>query len=230
MVNDRESEWLQHESKRWLNIPRDSEAPYHCAPGSTPEQTYANIAEHVAELIESITTKLRPQETTPQVDRIRRWHRFIFLDTFPGTAGRFRSEPCLFGVPLPDEPDPASWKFKPLPGAEPQEIRPQLEQVVEAFQELTPPRQGEASPDEAGQACAEFFTALLRIHPFVDGNMRLSNTILLGTIRQFGYKPTSFLRPHDVEFAATYSTALRPDDKQSLEPLAELIAERIRKL
>lgn len=138
MVDDKEPNWLHFESKRWLDVPRDGEAPYYCAPGSTPEQTYAEIAQRVAGLVQRITTELRKKETIPEVSRICNWHRYLFLSTFPGSAGRFRAQPCRFGVWLPDGPKPTDWTFSSLPGVDSNEISPRLKEAVEEFRQSLP--------------------------------------------------------------------------------------------
>lgn len=226
MVDDVEPAWSQFESKRWFDVPRDTEAPYFCAPSKTPEQTYAEIYRNLNDLFDHIKT-CRVSEAMPALDRFSRWHRRIFRSTFPGSAGRFRSEPCRFGVWLPDSPNYHEWPLSSANGSNHDEIRPRMKSAVEEFRASLPPHWRKARTDEAGKSTAKLFTEVLRIHPFIDGNMRFSLAVLMGAVRQFQYDPTGLWRRDDFEFAVAYSTALRPDDERSTEPLAELIARRL---
>ncbi len=67
----------------------------------------------------------------------------------------------------------------------------------------------------------------LRIHPFVDGNMRVSVAMLRAAIHRFGRPTAGLLRSDDWEFAAAFSTALRPDGQARMDRLIDLLAERI---
>lgn len=228
MVDDIEPYRSQPESQRWFEVPRNTEAPYYCASGKTPQETYEEVYRNLNDLFDHIKT-CRLAETMPTLSRLSRWHRHIFQSTFPGSAGRFRSQPCRFGVWLPEGPDYREWPLSSADGADHKEIRNLLGESTEAFRTSLPPQWRKARADEVGESTANLFTEVLQIHPFVDGNMRFSLAVLMGAIRQFQYDSTGLWRRGDFEFAAAYSTALRPDEKQSTEPLAELISRRIQK-
>jgi hypothetical protein len=66
------------------------EAPFHCTAGRSPAATWAEAESRLVRVLEGLgavpSTRL-PAMTT---DRIIRWHKAIFVSTFPIDAGRLR--------------------------------------------------------------------------------------------------------------------------------------------
>ncbi len=113
-AGDGERNGSEHdESIRWLDVPRDEDAPFYRAPGMTPEETYREITDRYILTLDGIRQSWQPGLHV-DVKAVQRWHRNLFRTTFPADAGRFRDaheDQQGYGVWLPDDPDPRNWRM-----------------------------------------------------------------------------------------------------------------------
>lgn len=118
---------------------------------------------------------------------------------------------------------------RPMRGAHPRRIEGQLRDAFREFQQTLSDlerrsQSGEEIPKIAStKAAARLYAKALRIHPFVDGNLRASYVTLQAALLRLGLAGVEFVdyQTHD----ETLARALLPGGRrQSYEPLAELIA------
>lgn len=186
--------------------------------GVPPAETIAN-ARRILDSLEKLSpnlVELAPPSLAPR--DLQRVHDPI--------VGRFRvggDGPVGFGVPVLDEHGErlvTHW----VDGAAADEIRPRLEAAFAEFHTDTAAR-GRLSTASAARAVARLQTDVITIHPFVDGNGRATNVLMEAALQQLG-RPELTTIPRDWELVVARSYAVRPDDKRSIEPLADLIARR----
>lgn len=161
----------------------------------------------------------------PAPDDLLRWHTHLFRRTKLPIVGRFRTEadpPVGFAVPVLDDRGEQLDRLS-VPVSQPAEISARLEQAFGTFSDRV---QTAAAGAESAEAVAELWTTVLRTHPFADGNTRTSFVMLQAALHRLG-EAAFVTGPYDWELAVARSYALRPDDAQSIEPLAKLIAARI---
>lgn len=207
---------------------RDSpDAPFYRSGAMSPEKTWEETTARLGRVITSALNDaaLRPTEMTPE--RICRWHRGIFLTTFPAEAGRIREdhEPTSFAIRV--WTDGASREV-PVAGTSGRaRILDQLRVVCQQYNEGRAELSRRAEPPEAQQVAsvaAALYAAILDIHPFVDGNLRAAFVALQVALVSVGLAAAPFRAPlnrHD----DCLGWAMRRDDQRSTGPLARLLVE-----
>jgi fido (protein-threonine AMPylation protein) len=158
-------------------------------------------------------------------ERVRWWHGAIFAHHFPHDGGRFRRDRAFFGVMTPND------GMRQLEGAVPEAIRGELQAVCASFN-----RHADAlgAPDATGiidrtRAVAALYAGILRVHPFADGNHRVSFVALSAALWSFGLPNVEF--EDDAETIA-HDDALMPaleSKNGSVEPFAQLLADLIQR-
>lgn len=158
-------------------------------------------------------------------ERVRWWHGAIFARHFPHDGGRFRHDRAFFGVMM------HNGGMRQLEGATPEAIRGELQTVCSSFN-----RHADAlgNPDATGildrtRAVAALYAGILRVHPFVDGNHRVSFVALSAALWSFGLPNVEF--EDDAETIA-HDDALVPAlefKNGSVEPFAQLLADLIQR-
>lgn len=157
-------------------------------------------------------------------DVLLSWHRGVFRRPYP-EIGRFRTEhdpPVGFAAPVFDA---AADKLilRPVRVSPPAEIPERLAASFERFHTAAAAR---PSAEVASELVAELQTAVITIHPFLDGNSRTTNILTQAALHYLG-QPEFDWGPKDWKLAAARSYAVRPDEHQSIEPLAQLITARV---
>jgi len=169
--------------------------------------------------------KLPPEQLTLDPDRLLRWHGGVFRGIQSPIIGRFRTvddHPVGFGVPVFDE-QRGALKTLWVSGDSPEQISDDL---VAAFERFDTRAATANTPEVAALLVAELQTAVITIHPFLDGNSRTTNILTQAALHKLG-QPELVTIPRDWKLAAARSYAVRPDEHQSIEPLAQLITARI---
>lgn len=175
-------------------------------------------------LIEEVRSRPK-QEIALSPDGLRGWHRGVFRRPYP-EIGRFRTgrDPVVgFATPVFDEAADRL-VLRPVAVSPPSEIPGRLTQAFGRFHEAAasaPP-----SAEGAARLVAELQTSVITIHPFVDGNSRTTNVLTQAALHFLG-QPEFDWGPKDWRLAVARSYAVRPDEHQTLEPLAQLITARI---
>jgi fido (protein-threonine AMPylation protein) len=163
----------------------------------------------------------RPLRLDPE--RIRWWHGAIFGRHFPHDGGHFRKELAFFGVLMPDG------GMRQLEGAAPQTIRQELAAVCASFNSRIDPFSDvdTLSVLDRTRAAAALYAGILRVHPFVDGNHRVSFVALSAVLWSLGLSNVEFEEDADM---LAHDDALTPallSKEGSTEPFTRLLAELI---
>lgn len=215
---------------RWLELPRDSEAPFYQSrvpDFRSPQATFTEIRGRVSELLAEVPSWHPRWTAVVSAEQIQRWHRRIFDTTFPGDAGRLRKpgEPDTdYGVLLLDAPAD-EWRWTRVPAAPASEVPALLDAACDRFEQVVP-KEHEPTTDQAAGAAADLFVDVLKVHPFVDGNMRVAVVALATALRRLRQRPVA-IYPNDLEFAVGLSYALRSTEDASREPMRNLVAQRL---
>jgi len=197
----------------------DSESPFFCAAGRTPEETWDISIDRLAQLLVNLgpLTEAGPIELSPAL--LCSWHREIFAELFPEHAGRLRgfrdgqAEHVYFGV-----------HNRGYRGVTPRELRRRLEKICTQFNTRAAEiRVSEnADPYDAVHAATRLYAKVLRAHPFVDGNLRGTIIALNAALVTLGLDTVRFddLARHDELLGIAFVGRNDP-----YRPLAEYIAE-----
>lgn len=209
----------------------DPGSPFYSAPGLTSDETWNHARDRMAELVVELAATTADRIIVSPA-HLQAFHRRIFGDLFPEDAGRFRWkyrgkwETGPFGIGVGSGPGS---DVRHMRGAHPRRIEGQLKGAFQEFQQLLDDLErrsegGERIPMLAStRAAARLYAKTLRIHPFVDGNLRAAYVTLQAALLRLGLAGVEFgdHRAHNEALAIALSPGGR---RQTYEPLAELIA------
>jgi fido (protein-threonine AMPylation protein) len=209
-----------------MDVPRyrdREESRFHCARDLSPESTWQVLGDELARVLTDAQRTFWQKPLRPDAERIRWWHGAIFGRYFPQDAGRFRQDRAFFGVIMP------GGGMRQLEGVEPETIRPELTAVcvsfnryVDAFDDIDT-----TSVLDRARAAAALYAGILRVHPFVDGNHRVSFVVLSSVLWSLGLPNVRFtgfaeMVGHD---DALVPALLSPSG--DVEPFAQLLVSVI---
>lgn len=202
----------------WSAASRDTDAPFHCAIGLTPDETLRRLIRSVADLVAKQSAYVGSARVICP-DRLLRAHRAIFKPLFSveAGAGRFRRwEEAHFGIPLESNDGEVEWRG--LRGAPPEEIRERLNIACRPFATTNPQPTDRRA---AHAAAAELLVEIVRIHPFVDGNLRVGMVAMQAALCFYGLPVarTAF----NPEFMRALYHALGDDTLQDLDWLTSVL-------
>lgn len=195
------------------------ESRFYQARGLSPEQTWQALGDGLARVLSDAQRAFWRGALRMEPERVRWWHGAIFARHFPHDGGRFRRDRAFFGVMLPNG------GTRQLEGVAPNAIRSELQAVCSSFNRRV---DALGDPDRASlldraRVVAALYAGILRVHPFVDGNHRVSFVALSAALWSFGLPNVEF--EDDVETIA-HDDALVPalESKDgSIEPFAQLL-------
>jgi len=200
----------------------DSESPFFCAAGHTPEETWDISIDRLARLLVKLGPVAKSGAIEMSAELLCSWHHEIFGELFPDRAGRLRgfrdgqAEHVYFGV-----------HSRGYRGTTPRELRRRLDKVCTEFNSAAAVIRDSGSTDtfNAVHAATRLYAKVLRAHPFVDGNLRGTYVALDAALLTFGLPPVQFndLARHDELLGTAFVGRNDP-----YRPLAEHIAEIIR--
>jgi fido (protein-threonine AMPylation protein) len=207
-------------------------SPFYCAEGATPGSTWYRIFESMQRTLARLIYVSARGSVDISPNALQAWHANMFGSTFPSDAGRLRYtdasgnwEHVEYMIGIGTE---RTAKLSSKSGAHPVRIPDQLESAFSDFHaELARMRGvGEVRLYDAVLVTSTLYSKLLRVHPFVDGNLRAAFIALQAAQLEFGLPMVQFpdLAHHD----ACIGFALRNDSKQTYEPLARHIEELLR--
>jgi hypothetical protein len=201
------------------------ESRFYQARGLSPEGTWQALGDELARVLNDAQRAFWRTRVRMDAERVRWWHGAIFAHHFPHDGGRFRRDRAFFGVMTPND------GMRQLEGAVPEAIRGELQAVCASFN-----RHADAlgAPDATGiidrtRAVAALYAGILRVHPFADGNHRVSFVALSAALWSFGLPNVEF--EDDAETIA-HDDALMPaleSKNGSVEPFAQLLADLIQR-
>jgi fido (protein-threonine AMPylation protein) len=192
----------------------------------TPERTTAEITSRLSWVILEVLSEAERSPLRMGVDSLLRWHRAIFITTFPYQAGTLRTAQTQFGV---------RWReggqlcTRMVTGSEPGAVRAELGLAFAAYDaERERSTRPERSLERAAMAAGRLYADILRIHPFDDGNLRGAVPALQAALVSLG-APTVHFEAAVAEHDEALGWALRPDVQSlTIEPFIELLLSRIR--
>lgn len=201
------------------------ESRFHQAHGLSPEQTWQALGDELARVLSDAQRVSWRGALRMDPERVRWWHGAIFARHFPYDGGRLRRDRAFFGVMLPNG------GIRQLEGAAPEAIRSELQAVCSSFNQRA---DALGDPDSASlldraRVVAALYAGILRVHPFVDGNHRVSFVALSAALWSFGLPNVEF--EEDAEIIA-HDDALVPALEAkggSIESFAQLLADLIQR-
>jgi hypothetical protein len=196
------------------------ESRFYQAPGLSPEQTWQALGDELARVLNDAQRAFWRSPLQMDPERVRWWHGAIFARHFPHDGGRFRRDRAFFGVMMPNG------GMRQLEGAAPEAILGELQVVCSSFNRHA------YAPDTTSvldrtRVVAALYAGILRVHPFVDGNHRVSFVALSTALWSLGLPNVEF---EDDAEAISHDDALVPalESKQgTVEPFAQLLADLI---
>ncbi len=201
------------------------ESRFYQASGLLPEQTWQALGDELARVLDGAQRAFWRIPLSMDAERVRWWHGAIFAHHFPHDGGRFRRDRAFFGVVMPNG------GMRQLEGAAPEAIRSELQAVCSSFN-----RHAEAlgNPDSTGildrtRVVATLYAGILRVHPFADGNHRVSFVALSAALWSLGLPNVEF--EDDTETIA-HDDVLVPalaSKTGSIEPFGQLLADLIQR-
>lgn len=193
------------------------------ARGLSPEETWQALGDELARVLDDAQQAFWRGSLRMDPERIRWWHGAIFARHFPHDGGRFRRDRAFIGLVMPGD------GMRQLEGVAPEAVRGELHGVCSSFN-----RQADAlgDPDDAGildrtRAVAALYAGILRVHPFADGNHRVSFVALSAALWSFGLPNVRFIGAEEMiahDDAVVPALVSAPGD---VEPFAALLARRI---
>jgi len=203
---------------------RDREdSRFYQARGLSPEETWQTLGDELARVLDDAQQAFWQTPLRMDPERVRWWHGAIFARQFPHDGGRFRQESAFFGVVL------TGGGMRQLEGVAPYSIRRDLATVCAAFNRRV---EGLGAVEARGildcaRAAADLYAGILRVHPFVDGNHRVSYVALSAALWSFGLPNVRFIGAEEM---IAHDDALVPalvSASGDVEPFAQLLAMRI---
>lgn len=207
------------------------ESPFYCADGISAVETWDKSVEAMADvLIELRQVTTEDFRLTPEL--LSDWHRQIFEELFPEDAGRLRWrkdgewEEVFFGG---DIGTARSRRTKEYKGTHPKKLPDRVSEICDEFNEareaLIEAEPGSISLDDAAYVAARLYCKILRVHPWVDGNLRVAFVALHASLLSLSLPRVKFrdLQEHDDLIGIAFR-----GNNEPYRPLATYIAEYIR--
>lgn len=194
------------------------------APGRTAEQTSIALSEALAGVLAKIARDPPLRHPTVTTERLERWHRGVFGRLFRDDAGRMRRHDVVVfsNVYTDDAETERTVLFSGMDGAQ---VPEEVAAVCARFGDVQAAHAaGRAGLDDLAAGLADLVADLLLIHPFVDGNHRVTLIAMQAVLRDV----TGTITPldDDVEaLAGDLELALLGPDYRS--PLAERLARAL---
>jgi fido (protein-threonine AMPylation protein) len=207
---------------------RDSpEAPFYRAGAMSAEATWAEATRRLARILRSAAAEAQRRPGALAAERVCTWHRAIFLTTFERDAGRVRAddEPVEFGVPVRIGEELRDVPVRGTLGSN--AIMNELRLACEAFNasvSALSEREWSIEPAEGVEPAAALYSAILKTHPFVDGNLRAAYVALIAALASVGLPAIDF-RPVLDRHDECLGWAMRDDADRTIDPLVQLIVE-----
>jgi fido (protein-threonine AMPylation protein) len=201
------------------------ESRFYRAGGRSPEETWKALGDELSRVLGDADRAFWRASLRIDPERVRWWHGAIFARLFPHDGGRFRRDRAFFGVTTP------SGGIRQLEGVAPEAIRGELQTVCSAFNRHV---DALGDPEAAAvldrtRAVAALYAGILRVHPFADGNHRVSFVALSAALWSLGLPNVEF--DDDAETIG-HDDALVPalvSKDGSIEPFAQLLADLLQR-
>ena len=203
---------------------------YHKAPGLSPGETWARVAEELGR-VSALATLEGYRDETLAVGDIELMHRGVFEPVFGENTLSMRSAredevsyPIVLGTP--ERP-----RLEARRGSGGRQVRQNLGKALKVFEREVvalasrPPREM-PTVSEAALPATKLYAKAIGIHPFFDGNGRTGWVVLSYALQRCGLVEVAIAPSASTRWAL--GRALRRDGSQSYEPLTALVAETIK--
>jgi fido (protein-threonine AMPylation protein) len=207
------------------------ESPFYCADGISAVETWDKSVEAMTDVLIELS-RLTTADFRLMPELLFDWHRQIFGELFPDDAGRLRWrkegewEEVFFGG---DIGTARSRRTKEYKGAHPRKLPDRVSEICDEFNEakevLIEAEPGSVSLDDAAHVAARLYCKILRVHPWVDGNLRVAFVALHAALLSLDLPRVKFrdLQEHDDLIGIAFR-----GDNEPYRPLAGYIAGYIR--
>lgn len=193
-----------------------------------PERTTAEIMSRLSRVVLEVVSQAERGPLRMGVDTLLRWHRAIFVTTFPYQAGTLRTAQTQFGIRWREGGELCT---RLITGSDPGTVRAELGLAFAAYDaERERCTRTERSVEQAAMAAGRLYADILRIHPFDDGNLRGALPALQAALVSMG-APMVHFQAAVAEHDEALGWALRADAEKSsrtIQPFVELLLSRIR--
>jgi fido (protein-threonine AMPylation protein) len=199
----------------------EPDSPYYQAEGLSPEATWEHLAGQVAIVCgQAIVQGLNDQRL--RTGLMESWHAAIFGELFPDRSGRIRSgrEQGQFGVLLGTRENPVPQTYASTPG---QNLPRRLDEIWASFEALAG-QERVFRLEELAEAAAKLYAKFLNLHPFVDGNGRVSFVLLQFSLARLDLPAVAL--PDYEEHQWALGLALRRDGKKTYAQLTRLLVDK----
>lgn len=201
----------------------EPDSPFSAAPGMTAEHTWNAIARQMPRVLaQAVSAAL--YRTPISVDLLRSWHEGLFSMTFPDEAGVFHEDRERGQYSAMLAPD----VFRSYAGTAGRQVYRQLRDACGCFDSEAHAEEhvAEGPIRNAVAIAVRLYAAVLRIHPFLDGNGRTAYVVLqYALIRQ---RLPCVALDDFTEHQLALGQAIRRDSKRSEAQLVGLIVDKIR--
>ncbi|HSS42691.1 MAG TPA: Fic family protein [Solirubrobacterales bacterium] len=204
------------------------ESEYHQAPGLTPSQTWARVAEELGR-VSALTTLAGHRDQGLVVADIELIHRGIFEPVFGDQVLGFRSEKTdkvEFPVVKGSRDSPVVCTRHACGG---RRVGEKLRKALSVFEREVATLAALEEPElaEAVHVAIKLYAKVIGIHPFFDGNGRTAWAVFSYAVQRCGLVEVAI--PPSGETRWALGQALRQQDRsQSYKPLTDLVANAIR--
>jgi fido (protein-threonine AMPylation protein) len=201
------------------------ESRFYQARSLSPEQTWQALGDELARVLDDAQRAFWRAPLRMNPERVRWWHGAIFARHFPHDGGRFRHDRAFFGVMM------LNGGMRQLEGAAPEALRGELQAVCSSFNRRVDALGAQDARGilDRARVVAALYAGILRVHPFVDGNHRVSFVALSAALWSFGLPNVEF---EDDAETISHDDALIPalESKNGIvEPFAQLLADLIQR-
>lgn len=182
------------------------ESPFYCSPGLSPTETWDRSVTEMAALFFELPEIVVSPAFSFSPALLCDWHRRLFGCLFPDHAGRLRWrraeewDHVYFGGNVGTN---RSRRIKEYRGAHPRRLPKRMRDICNEFNgerdELISASLDSISIDDAAHTAARLYVKLLRAHPWIDGNLRVSYVALQAALISLDLPPVGFsdLEQHD---------------------------------
>lgn len=204
----------------------EPESPFYAAEGTTPQQTWEQIAERVALATTAAVAHGAARRPISAVD-VRGLHEIAFTSTFPKDAGRLRvgGEEVQYGIVIGTRERPVPSAARATAGVR---VPARLQKACAEFNKAIEVIEAQETVllEEVVFVAVRLYTKVLSIHPFVDGNGRTAFTLLQYALVRCGLACVALDDYAEHQWAL--GAALRIDGRQSYIPLQALLVAKLK--
>ncbi len=203
------------------------ESEYHEAPGLSPSETWARVAEELGR-VSALTMLEGYRDQQLEVADIELIHRGIFEPVFGEKTLGFRSlrkHGVQFPIVMGTQDDPQQ---KVRRGTGGKQVRQGLGKALKGFERDVEAMEAMARPSlqDAARAAVRLYAKVIGIHPFFDGNGRTGWAVFSYALQRCGLVGIAI--PPSDETRWALGRALRQDGSQSYEPLTDVVVNAIK--